>query len=89
MKEWNIYIFAVIWPEPYLTISHKNWTELLDNSNSKSKENLVKINEWKDAYINEIYYEWDYLISSYKNAYKDLSEEQKEAIKTKEIKIED
>ena len=86
MEEWSIYVLAV-WGPKNLMLTHENWHELLDDWKSKNKDILSKINERKEAYVNEVYYEWDLLISTYENSYKDLSEAEKQAVKNKEFSL--
>lgn len=84
MEEWQTYLLATKW-DSYTVMAHPNGSHLLESDSKKTKseikklvKNSQKIQDWRNAYINEEIYENGYKISSEKNLYKDLKKEDKE-----------
>jgi hypothetical protein len=79
-----IYLLSTRWNSFKIT-SHQNGSHLLSDNGDLSNDEIRDlilwsqiINDFRQAYKNEIYYEWDIKISSEVNAYKNLSTEEKE-----------
>lgn len=87
MEEWEIYLLATK-ADSYTIISHENWSHLISNNISKKDIKTIvtqnkKINDFRKAYKEELYYQedeewWKFKISTEKNAYKNLTKEQKQ-----------
>lgn len=87
MNEWEIYIISSRWDAPHKIIAHPNGIHLLSSDKELTNISIKqlikeskKVKDWKDAYKNEVYYQDNFKISSDKNSYKSLSEENKKKL---------
>lgn len=83
LEIWNTYLFTTRGKD-FIINSHKNWHHFLFSNDDISKEKIhtlisenKTVQDLREAYKNEVYFEGNFKISSEKNAYKDLSPQEK------------
>jgi hypothetical protein len=86
LERWRVYLLTTLW-NSHTIISHPNWSHLITSEQGEDWEllnvifNNEKVKEFIWAYKNEIYYDENgNKISSEVNAFKDLTQEEKNKI---------